>query len=165
MRTFLALTSLGGYQRQKLACKSQTTSFMPEKKKKHMKSQLNLSLHKKHLFADTAEGHALIDTGAPFTASRTGKLAWGGSTRMVREGGYLGFNFDTLSANIGTQVDALVGLDLLTEQSMRFDLVTGSLELGVATPAEGSFDIDTSGLMGIPAVNISVNGLMAKGDL
>ncbi|MFM8905007.1 MAG: hypothetical protein ACKOIB_07145, partial [Verrucomicrobiota bacterium] len=66
-------------------------------------------------------------------------LVWGGTTGKVHKGGYLGFDFDTLSANIGAQVDALVGLDLLSEEAMHFDLIAGRMELGVATPAEGSF--------------------------
>ncbi|MFM7398608.1 MAG: hypothetical protein ACKO4N_06540 [Verrucomicrobiota bacterium] len=126
-----------------------------------MASSLPIYILRKHLFADTAEGRTLIDTGAPYTASRSGSLFWGGKIRKVHKGGYLGFDFDTLSANIGAQVDALVGLDLLSEEAMHFDLIAGRMELGVATPAEGSFEIDTSA-MGMPVVNIRLNDHGAK---
>lgn len=126
-----------------------------------MAFSLPLYILRKHLFADTAEGRTLIDTGAPYTASRTGRLSWGGTSHEVRKGGYLGFNFDSLSANIGAQVDALVGLDRLSDTPMHFDLVSGRLEFGVATPAEGAFSVDT-GAMGMPVVNIRLNGQPAK---
>ena len=126
-----------------------------------MASSLPLYILRKHLFADTAEGRTLIDTGAPYTASRTGRLSWGGSSHEVRKGGYLGFNFDNLSANIGAQVDALVGLDLLSGSAMHFDMIKGTLELGVTTPSEGSFAIDT-GMMGMPVVSTRLNGHAAQ---
>ncbi|MFM9016399.1 MAG: hypothetical protein ACKOLZ_02620, partial [Verrucomicrobiota bacterium] len=90
-----------------------------------MESRFTLYILRKHLFVDTTEGRTLIDTGAPFTASRSGSLFWGGKNRKVHKGGYLGFDFDTMSANIGAQVDALVGLDLLSEEAMHFDLIAG----------------------------------------
>ncbi|MFM9000773.1 MAG: hypothetical protein ACKORB_04000 [Opitutia bacterium] len=119
-----------------------------------------LYILKRHLFADLPEGRALIDTGAPFTASRTGKVTWGGNEETVKRGGYTGFTFDSLSANIGAQVDILIGLDLLSKQSLEFDLIEDALRLGVPTPRDGSFAIKT--MMGMPAVEIDLNGQTAS---
>jgi hypothetical protein len=119
-----------------------------------------LYILKRHLFADLPEGRALIDTGAPFTASRTGEVTWGGQTETVKRGGYMGFTFDSLSANIDAQVDILIGLDLLSKQSLEFDLIEDRLRLNVATPREDSFGIET--MMGMPVVDIGLNGHRAR---
>jgi len=94
-----------------------------------------LYLLNRHLFLDLPEGRALIDTGAPFSSSTTGRLTWQNQNHGVNQGGYMGFTFDKLSAEIGVQVDALLGMDLLAQTTLLFDVAHRKLTAGDEMPA------------------------------
>jgi hypothetical protein len=93
-----------------------------------------LYLLNRHLFIDLPEGRALIDTGAPFSSSTTGRLTWKNQNHKVNHGGYMGFTFDKLSAEISTQVDALLGMDLLKQTTLLFDVAHRTLTAGDKMP-------------------------------
>lgn len=94
-----------------------------------------LYLLNRHLFIDLPEGRALIDTGAPFSSSVTGRLTWQNQNHGVNQGGYMGFTFDKLSAEIGVQVDALLGMDLLAQTTLLFDVGQRTLTAGDEMPS------------------------------
>lgn len=94
-----------------------------------------LYLLNRHLFLDLPEGRALVDTGAPMSSSTTGRLTWQNQNHGVNKGGYLGFTFDKLSAEIGVQVDALLGMDLLAQTTLLFDVAHRTLTAGDEMPA------------------------------
>ena len=94
-----------------------------------------LYLLNRHLFVDLPEGRALVDTGAPYSASTTGRLTWQNQNHGAYRGGDLGFTFDQLSAEIGVQVDALLGMDLLAQTTLLFDVAHRTLTAGDEMPA------------------------------
>ena len=49
-----------------------------------------LYLLNRHLFIDLPEGRTLVDTGAPFSSSTTGRLTWQNQNHGVNKGGYFG---------------------------------------------------------------------------
>lgn len=109
---------------------------MPHKPRiKPVTHTYTLYLLNKHLFIDLPEGRTLIDTGAPLSASITGRLSFNGQNLGVKKGGYMGFNFDQLSANIGVQVDALLGMDHLALTTLLFDVHLRTLTVGDEMPA------------------------------
>jgi hypothetical protein len=66
-------------------------------RKTHISSMVctyKLYLLNRHLFIDLPEGRALIDTGAPFSSSTSGRLTWQNQNHGVNKGGYMGFTFD-----------------------------------------------------------------------
>jgi hypothetical protein len=122
-----------------------------------------VTLLHRHLFVELPEGRALIDTGAPFSASRTGRLTWREESHGVHRGGYMGFNFDWLSAKIGVQVDALLGMDLLAQTTLFFDVHHGRLTVGGEIPpgfTPRQYEVlPTSDL---PVLPILIGGLPAR---
>jgi hypothetical protein len=121
-----------------------------------------LYLLNRHLFIDLPEGRALIDTGAPFSSSTSGRLTWQNQNHGVNKGGYMGFTFDKLSAEIGAQVDALLGMDLLAQTTLLFDVANRQLTAGDDIPegftAAAYSLVPTSD---IPMLQITMNGRKA----
>ena len=118
-------------------------------------------LHR-HLFIDLPEGRTLIDTGAPWSASVTGRMTWQNENHGVNKGGYMGFTFDKLSAEIGVQVDALIGMDLLARTTLLFDVANRQLTAGDDIPegytAAPYSLVPTSD---IPMLEVTLNGRKA----
>jgi hypothetical protein len=133
--------------------------------KTHISSMVctyKLYLLNRHLFIDLPEGRALIDTGAPFSSSVTGRLTWQNQNHGVNRGGYMGFTFDKLSAEIGAQVDALLGMDLLAQTTLLFDVANRQLTAGDDIP-EGFKALPYSLVptSDIPMLAITLNGRKA----
>ncbi len=122
-----------------------------------------LYLLNRHLFIDLPEGRALVDTGAPFSSSVTGRLTWQNRNHGVNQGGYLGFTFDKLSAEIGVQVDALLGMDLLAQTTLLFDVDRRTLTAGDEMPADFvAHRYEVAPMSDIPLLRIPLNGKPAR---
>ena len=135
-------------------------------RKTHISSMVctyKLYLLNRHLFIDLPEGRALIDTGAPFSSSTSGRLTWQNQNHGVNKGGYMGFTFDKLSAEIGAQVDALLGMDLLAQTTLLFDVAHRTLTAGDEMPA--GFKAQPYALApmsDIPLFHVTLNGHPAR---
>lgn len=122
-----------------------------------------LYLLNRHLFIDLPEGRALIDTGAPFSSSVTGRLTWQNQNHGVNKGGYMGFTFAKLSAEIGVQVDALLGMDLLAQTTLLFDVAHRTLTAGDEMPAGFvAQPYELAPMSDIPLFTVKLNGLAAR---
>ena len=122
-----------------------------------------LYLLNRHLFIDLPEGRALIDTGAPFSSSTSGRLTWQNQNHGVNKGGYMGFTFDKLSAEIGAQVDALLGMDLLAQTTLLFDVAHRTLTAGDEMPAGFKAQAyELAPMSDIPLFHVTLNGHPAR---
>jgi hypothetical protein len=122
-----------------------------------------LYLLNRHLFIDLPEGRTLIDTGAPFSSSTSGRLTWQNQNHGVNKGGYMGFTFDKLSAEIGAQVDALLGMDLLAQTTLLFDVAHRTLTAGDEIPAGFKTQAYALAPMSdIPLLHVTLNGQPAR---
>lgn len=129
----------------------------------HMVCNYHLYLLNRHLFLDIPEGRALIDTGAPLSSSTTGRLTWQNENHGVNKGGYMGFTFDTLSAKIGVQVDALLGMDLLAQTTLLFDVAHRELTAGDEMPAGfKARAYEHAPMSDIPLFQVKLNGQPAR---
>lgn len=129
----------------------------------HMVHTYKLYLLNRHLFIDLPEGRALVDTGAPFSSSITGRLTWQNQNHGVNKGGYMGFTFDKLSAEIGVQVDALLGMDLLAQTTLLFDVAHRTLTAGDEMPA--GFEAqpyELAPMSDMPLFRLKLNGQPAR---
>ena len=135
-------------------------------RKTHISSMVctyKLYLLNRHLFIDLPEGRTLIDTGAPFSSSTSGRLTWQNQNHGVNKGGYMGFTFDKLSAEIGAQVDALLGMDLLAQTTLLFDVAHRTLTAGDEMP--GGFkpqSYELAPMSDIPLFAVTLNGHPAR---
>jgi hypothetical protein len=117
----------------------------------------------RHLFVDLPEGRTLIDTGAPFSSSTSGRLTWQNQNHGVNQGGYMGFTFDQLSAEIGAQVDALLGMDLLAQTTLLFDVAHRTLTAGDEMPAGFQAQAyELAPMSDIPLFHLTLNGQPAR---
>ena len=122
-----------------------------------------LYLLNRHLFIDLPEGRALIDTGAPFSSSTSGRLTWQNQNHGVNKGGYMGFTFDKLSAEIGAQVDALLGMDLLAQTTLLFDVAHRTLTAGDEMPSGFKAQpYELAPMSDIPLFHVELNGHPAR---
>ncbi len=122
-----------------------------------------LYLLNRHLFVDLPEGRALIDTGAPFSSSKSGRLTWQNQNHGVNKGGYMGFTFDKLSAEIGVQVDVLLGMDLLAQTTLLFDVAHRTLTAGDEMPAGFKAQpYELAPMSDIPLFAVTLNGHPAR---
>ena len=129
----------------------------------HMVCTYKLYLLNRHLFLDLPEGRTLIDTGAPFSSSTTGRLTWQNQNHGVNQGGYMGFTFDKLSAEIGVQVDALLGMDLLAQTTLLFDVSHRKLTAGDEMPAGFKAQAyEHAPMSDIPLFRVTLNGQPAR---
>ena len=135
-------------------------------RKTHISSMVcnyKLYLLNRHLFIDLPEGRALIDTGAPFSSSTSGRLTWQNQNHGVNKGGYMGFTFDKLSAEIGAQVDALLGMDLLAQTTLLFDVAHRKLTAGDEMPAGFKAQAyELAPMSDIPLFHLKLNGLPGR---
>lgn len=128
-----------------------------------MQTTEKLSLLNQHLFIDLPEGRTLVDTGAPFSASTTGRLTYRGATHTVNAGGYMGFTFPKLSENIGVEVHALLGMDLLKQSTLLFDVKGQALTTGAAlTAGLTSHDYAVAPMSALPVFEVFINGQRAR---
>ena len=122
-----------------------------------------LYLLNRHLFIDLPEGRTLVDTGAPFSSSTTGRLTWQNQNHGVNKGGYFGFTFDQLSAEIGVQVDALLGMDHLAQTTLLFDVTHRTLTAGDEMPAGFvARPYELAPMSDIPLFTVTLNGQPAR---
>lgn len=129
----------------------------------HMVYTYHLYLLNRHLFVDLPEGRALVDTGAPFSSSTSGRLTWQNENHGVNKGGYLGFTFDQLSAEIGVQVDALLGMDLLAQTTLLFDVAHRRLTAGDEMPVGFTpLPYEHAPMSDIPLFQVTLNGQPAR---
>ena len=129
----------------------------------HMVCTYKLYLLNRHLFVDLPEGRTLIDTGAPFSSSTSGRLTWQNQNHGVNKGGYMGFTFDKLSAEIGAQVDALLGMDLLAQTTLLFDVAHRTLTAGDEMPAGFQAQAyELAPMSDIPLLHFTLNGHSAR---
>lgn len=128
-----------------------------------MSSTATLSLQNQHLFVDLPEGRTLVDTGAPFSASTTGRLTYRGETHPVTAGGYMGFTFPKLSQAIGLEVHGLLGMELLKQSTLLFDVQSRTLTMGAAlTAGLTTHRYTVAPMSDLPVFEVTINQQLAR---
>ena len=79
-----------------------------------------LKLYDGHMMISLVEGIFIIDTGAPTSFSRRGKLSLGGMQIDVPINAMGMLDADTLSGYVGTRLDGLIGMDVLKKFKLTF---------------------------------------------
>ena len=115
-----------------------------------------------HLLVDLAEGRFLIDTGSPMSFARSGQITFAEKTLDVSTSAMGMLDADELSGYVGTELDGLIGMDILGDYCLSF---AGDRLLvdEAGQPEDGYVALPTKSFMNImPVVTISMNGRDVK---
>ena len=108
-----------------------------------------------HLIAVVDTLRCLIDTGAPTSVSDTTPFKFAGRSHPV-EHSYMGVSCESLSADVGAHIDALVGADILNQYDMLIDPSASTITLSDEPQSLEGETIALDEFMGIPIIQASV---------
>ncbi len=108
-----------------------------------------------HLILLDGESRSLIDTGAPESAATNGEICIGGTGYPVGSS-YLNVTPELLGECIGTEIDALIGVDILNQYDVRIDSRSSTIKVcDGELPLEGQ-PLEHGQFMGIPILDVGV---------
>lgn len=115
-----------------------------------------------HLLVTHSNNTFLIDTGAPASVSKNTYLTFAGKEYTVQRN-YMGLTINSLCERIGTDLDSLIGVDILADYCMVIDPRTNELTLS----NEEEFNLEGVPLslelfMGIPIIKVTINNKKCK---
>lgn len=110
-----------------------------------------------HLVIQVDNSRAIIDTGAPFTVSNRRKLIIGGREFDTSQD-FFGITPATLSGFVGTPMDTLLGMDILSHFGI--EIKRDPLELQIHTQGYDIEDdcLSVQSIMGLPSIAAEVKG-------
>mgnify|MGYP001767698741 CR=1 FL=1 len=112
-------------------------------------------LHDGHLIADLDGRAVLLDTGSPTSFGRGAAIRLDGRD-YPWAGGFMGLDAKMLAGLVGTELEGLLGMDVLQNLDLRIDPASGTSELShELLPLDGQI-VPTDSCMGIPLVAASV---------
>lgn len=123
-----------------------------------MATQFHFDKHDNHIIADIGGRKALIDTGSPRTMGSE-FLPFAGQ-KYPAAGTFMGTSLSTISTEVGTQLDWLVGADTLSNYRIELDWRTQTLTAYEDEVIVGGMSIDF--VVGIPVLTIDLNGIPVR---
>ena len=121
-----------------------------------MKYEYSYNLVDGHIIVDVDMNYLLIDTGAPSSVGNTSPLNFAGKSHKVSES-YMGVTLESLSSNVGSTINGLVGADILNQYDILIEPVTCRIVLSKEElPAEG-VPLTLNTFMGIPIVDAVIS--------
>lgn len=126
-----------------------------------MGATFNYRLFDGHILMEVGQQSMLIDTGAPCGFARASPIQLG--NREYRfEKDFMGMSSESLSTNVGCEVHALIGADVLNHYDILIDPEAGCLTLSEdELPLEGQ-SIPVELYMGIPVLEAGIHGRPAR---
>lgn len=116
----------------------------------------DIDIYDNHLILISNNCRYLIDTGSPVTISNSEKIEIF-NTNYKTSTNYLGLSVESLSKSLGTNIDALIGGDVLKNHIFKIDYKNKSfIIIDEINTNNESIDIDL--FMGIPIIEIEING-------
>tara|TARA_B110000263_G_C15098807_1_gene414327 strand:- start:54 stop:716 length:663 start_codon:yes stop_codon:yes gene_type:complete len=116
----------------------------------------DIDIYDNHLILISNNCRYLIDTGSPVTISNSEKIEIF-NTNYKTSTNYLGLTVEGLSKSLGTNIDALIGGDVLKNHIFKIDYKNKLfIILDEINTNNESIDIDL--FMGIPIIEIEING-------
>jgi hypothetical protein len=111
-----------------------------------------------HLFLDLDGALWLLDTGAPTSFGRGGRISLGGEELRFGSS-YLGLNAQTLTGFVGVQCAGLLGADVLGRFDFLFDVARGSVAFSKGELMQTGQTVPLSEFMGIPILTARIAGV------
>jgi hypothetical protein len=110
--------------------------------------------HDGHFIVDTGEQRWLLDTGSPVSVG-SARIKLGGASSQPLQN-FMGVTIDWLQEMVGTEFDALVGMDVLRHKSFMIDAELGQVHFGLRAAQVNGLKHTFYTTMGIPTVELSI---------
>lgn len=118
-----------------------------------MTTRLNFIAERGHILVPLESGHALIDTGSPFSLA-SGSFEFAGFSFDPPDD-FMGLSVDSLSDLAGFRIDILIGCDILSQFTIRIRWHDRCIDIGDDL-ADGEIVCGMSALAGTPVFPISI---------
>lgn len=112
-----------------------------------------------HILINSGEGRLLIDTGCPSSFCKEGKITLCGNTETVPDS-LMGVDAAYITANVGTEVIGIVGMDFISRHNMAVDLENSILTFD--GDRDGWTPVPSGLIMGSPYIEMEICGRPAK---
>lgn len=122
-----------------------------------MKYTYSLEMIDGHVVMTAGNLKYLIDTGAPYSVSGRGPIIFGVKAHSV-ESNFMGVSCESLSADVGAHIDALVGADILNHYDILIDSSTSAIILSEEPLSIKGQSVTINQYMGIPIIKVAVSG-------
>lgn len=114
-----------------------------------------------HIIVVDEEHRYLIDTGAPASISSISPFLFAGlSTPVVDQ--YLGITLDSLSKNVGSSLNAMIGVDILNQFDVLIDPSSNSIRFSTDPLALEVNPVAIENFLGIPIIVASLGEEQVK---
>lgn len=109
-----------------------------------------------HIIVVDRDERYLLDTGAPASISSVSPLELAGlSTPAVDQ--YLGITLDSLSKNVGSTLDGMIGVDILNQFDVLIDPVASKITFSTDTINLDAEPVSIENFLGIPIIVASID--------
>lgn len=114
-----------------------------------------------HLITNIEGQSVLIDTGSPISIGKREEFYFSNNFhRLSRE--YLGVTMDYLEKMVGTDIDILLGMDILKNQCLTIHLPQKRVHFSQMPMIRTRYSVPMENFMGVPSVIVNVSGLEQK---
>ena len=124
-------------------------------------NEYEIRIANKHILINDGNVWLLVDTGGNRSFCETGRITLCGKRFPVAN--YIQFyarvDAEYVSRNVGEQVSGLIGMDILSQFAIKFDLPAGKLTFGC--PTDGLTLVSPGAGRGFVSMNMTINGHQA----
>ena len=124
-------------------------------------NEYEIRIANKHILINDGNVWLLVDTGGNRSFCETGRITLCGKRFPVAN--YIQFyarvDAEYVSRNVGEQVSGLIGMDILSQFAIKFDLPAGKLTFGC--PTDGLTQVSPGAGRGFVSMNMTINGHQA----
>lgn len=109
-----------------------------------------------HIIVSSTKGNLLIDTGAPSSVGNDNTVSFAGRNHSVKKN-FMGVSPKSLSDHIGTNINALIGVDILNQYDMVISPYQRQLFVSDEEQHVDGEELELDEFMGIPIFKASVD--------
>ena len=110
-----------------------------------------------HMIVTDDQKRYLVDTGAPSSISKEPVLNFAGMAAELPDR-YLGINLGALGKNVGCELDALIGADILNQFDVLIDPAAGNIHFAGEILTLTSEPVAIDNFRGIPVILAAIDG-------
>lgn len=114
-----------------------------------------------HLITDIEEQSILIDTGSPISIGKEEKFYFSNNFHRLSSE-FMGVSMDYLEKMVGTDIDILLGMDILKNQCLTINLPQKRVHFSQTPMLQTRHNVPMETFMGVPSVTVNAGGTEQK---